>query len=76
LSSQVAALQSEVSDLQTDNVKLYEKIRFLQGFQVHKLLHLLKDTLKKDILPKIIIILLVLQPSTQPQSRRRFKTTS
>jgi hypothetical protein len=28
------AIQGEVSDLQTDNVKLYEKIRFLQGFQV------------------------------------------
>jgi hypothetical protein len=28
------ALQGEVADLQTDNVKLYEKIRFLQGFQV------------------------------------------
>lgn len=36
LSSQIFALQSEVSDLQTDNVKLYEKIRFLQGFQSSK----------------------------------------
>jgi hypothetical protein len=30
----VLALQGEVTDLQADNVKLYEKIRFLQGFQV------------------------------------------
>ena len=34
LSSHVVSLQSEVSDLQADNVKLYEKIKFLQGFQV------------------------------------------
>ena len=34
LTSQLLALQGQVSDLQTDNVKLYEKIRFLQGFQV------------------------------------------
>jgi homeobox protein cut-like len=34
LTSQLLAIQGEVSDLQTDNVKLYEKIRFLQGFQV------------------------------------------
>ena len=34
LSSQLVSLQSEVSDLQADNVKLYEKIKFLQGFQV------------------------------------------
>jgi homeobox protein cut-like len=34
LGSQLVALQSEVSDLQADNVKLYEKIKFLQGFQV------------------------------------------
>ena len=34
LSSQLVSLQGEVSDLQADNVKLYEKIKFLQGFQV------------------------------------------
>lgn len=30
---QLALVQSQVKDLQTDNVKLYEKIRFLQGYQ-------------------------------------------
>ncbi len=36
LTSQVDLLQTEVKDLRNDNVKLYEKIRFLQGFQVTK----------------------------------------
>ena len=31
---QLNLLQSEIKDLQTDNVKLYEKIRYLQGYQV------------------------------------------
>ena len=31
---QISVLQCEVKDLQADNVKLYEKIRFLQGYQV------------------------------------------
>ena len=31
---QMALLQTEVKGLQADNVKLYEKIRFLQGYQV------------------------------------------
>jgi len=30
---QMAILQTEIKDLQADNVKLYEKIRFLQGYQ-------------------------------------------
>jgi len=30
---QLNLLQSEIKDLQTDNVKLYEKIRYLQGYQ-------------------------------------------
>lgn len=33
---QMALLQSEVKDLQADNVKLYEKIRYLQGYQTSK----------------------------------------
>jgi homeobox protein cut-like len=32
MTQQMTLLQSEVKDLQADNVKLYEKIRFLQGF--------------------------------------------
>ncbi len=32
LLSQIGLLQTEVSDLRSDNVKLYEKIRFLQSF--------------------------------------------
>ena len=28
----IALLQGQVTDLQSDNVKLYEKIRFLQGY--------------------------------------------
>ena len=32
---QMAILQTEIKDLQADNVKLYEKIRFLQGYQVN-----------------------------------------
>lgn len=31
---QLSILQTEVKDLQADNVKLYEKIRYLQGYQV------------------------------------------
>ncbi len=34
MSQQIELLQGEVRDLRGDNVKLYEKIRFLQGFQV------------------------------------------
>ena len=30
---QLSLLQTEVKDLQADNVKLYEKIRYLQGYQ-------------------------------------------
>merc|ERR1712050_56322 len=30
---QMTLLQAEVKDLQADNVKLYEKIRYLQGYQ-------------------------------------------
>ena len=30
---QLSCLQSEVKELSSDNVKLYEKIRFLQGYQ-------------------------------------------
>ena len=32
---QISLMQTEIKDLQTDNVKLYEKIRFLQGYQVN-----------------------------------------
>ena len=31
---QITLMQSEIGDLQTDNVKLYEKIRYIQGYQV------------------------------------------
>ena len=31
---QISLMQTEIKDLQTDNVKLYEKIRYLQGYQV------------------------------------------
>ena len=31
---QMSTLQDQVKELQTDNVKLYEKIRYLQGYQV------------------------------------------
>ena len=34
---QISLMQTEIKDLQTDNVKLYEKIRFLQGYQVRNL---------------------------------------
>ena len=30
---QLSCLQAEVKELSSDNVKLYEKIRFLQGYQ-------------------------------------------
>ena len=30
---QISCLQAEVKELSSDNVKLYEKIRFLQGYQ-------------------------------------------
>lgn len=29
----ISLMQTEIKDLQADNVKLYEKIRFLQGYQ-------------------------------------------
>merc|ERR1712223_2149355 len=32
-SQQTSLLQTEIKDLQTDNVKLYEKIKYLQGYQ-------------------------------------------
>ena len=31
---QMSLLQTEIKDLQADNVKLYEKIKYLQGYQV------------------------------------------
>ena len=40
---QMAILQTEIKDLQADNVKLYEKIRFLQGYQVN-----IYNTIKKN----------------------------
>ena len=47
---QMAILQTEIKDLQADNVKLYEKIRFLQGYQVN-----IYNTIKKTFnLPYIL----------------------
>jgi hypothetical protein len=39
---QMSVLQSENKDLQGDNVKLYEKIRYLQGYQVRLLSFLMR----------------------------------
>ena len=39
---QITLLQNETRDLQTDNVKLYEKIKYLQGYQVVLQVTLLK----------------------------------
>ena len=50
---QMAILQTEIKDLQADNVKLYEKIRFLQGYQVN-----IYNTIKKTFnLPYILYYL-------------------